>query len=99
MTPQVENGLHGLNYSSVCSGLGGLNNQFSWTYLRTGVELVTMPTLDLLNVDILQAGQYQCTVSNQAGNDSAIYTLNSKHYEGCVIKGCGLLKLHVLTMQ
>lgn len=79
VTPQVEDGFHGFNYSTLCSASGGLNNEFSWTYLRTGDTLVADASLDLLDVSVLQAGDYRCTVSNQAGSDSAIYTLNSKN--------------------
>ena len=58
------------NVNFSCSALGGLGNTFQW--VRDGVELEneTSGLLTLLAIDATSGGEYTCTVSNAAGNES-----------------------------
>ena len=76
--PTVVNGYEGEDYESKCSARGGLDNQFIWTYLRTDNLISNSTTLQVNNVNVLNGGDYECLVSNLAGNESKIFTLNSK---------------------
>ena len=77
ITPPLINGMHGNDYSTLCSSLGGLNNQFQWTYIRTNTDVSSTPNLYLNDSTVLDAGDYQCVVTNPAGNDTEIFRLNS----------------------
>ena len=74
--PTLINGRVGEDYTANCTAKGGLNNQFLWTYLRTGSTVSRNAILNVSNASILDGGSYKCSVSNPAGNDSEIFTLN-----------------------
>ena len=59
------------NVNFSCSALGGLGNTFQW--IKDGVELEneTSGLLTLLGINAISGGEYTCTVSNAAGNESA----------------------------
>ena len=74
-TPVIENSFAGSFVQFVCSAQGGPDNQFLWSYLRTGEVVATTQKLNLTsNAGI--GGHYQCEVFNMAGNDTANVTLN-----------------------
>ena len=65
--------LRGQNVTLSCSSLGGPNNIFQW---QKDEEVVANDTiLTLVDIDASSGGDYTCTVSNLAGNDSATTTL------------------------
>ena len=75
--PALANSFVGSFVQFFCSAQGGPDNQFVWSYLRTGEILATTQQLNLTtNVNI--GGQYQCEVFNMAGNDAASVTLNGQ---------------------
>lgn len=59
-----------------CSGQGGPDNQFEWIFLSNGDTVSNSSELLLEEVSLDEKGQYQCVVTNDAGNDSAIAFLN-----------------------
>ena len=61
-----------------CSGLGGPDNEFEWTFLSSGDIVSNSSELFLESVTFSEKGQYQCVVSNDAGNGSAISILNGQ---------------------
>ncbi len=81
VTPSVINGFPEFDYISNCSALGGLNNEFIWTYLRTGEILINDSQINIDGARAQHGGEYKCQVSNPAGNDSDIFTLNSEWNE------------------
>ena len=74
-TPALANSFVGSFVQFLCSAQGGPDNQFAWSYLRTGEILATTQQLNLTtNAKI--GGQYHCEVFNMAGIDTASVTLN-----------------------
>ena len=59
----------------ICTSGGGPNNTFQWEKDGIVFDGETSGTLTLLNVNASSGGNYTCTVSNTAGNDSASTTL------------------------
>ena len=74
--PSVINGIHDNDISTECSASGGLNNQFQWIYLRTGDIPSNETTLNIINLNVLNGGTYECTVTNPAGNETEQFELN-----------------------
>ena len=58
-----------------CSGDGGPDNMFQWVLTRDGSITSNTPELSLASTAMI-GGDYECTVSNQAGNESATVSLN-----------------------
>ena len=56
-----------------CSALGGPDNTYLW--MMNGDTLGNESTLIVMDIDASSGGNYTCTVSNAAGNDSASITL------------------------
>ena len=59
-----------------CTGLGGPNNQFSWTHVNSGVIVSNESDLIIEMTALDNAGEYICTVSNIAGSENITTTLN-----------------------
>ena len=68
----------GDNVTFICSSLGGPYNQYEWTHLETDNIVSNEPQLTISSVSFGNVGNYQCEVSNMAGNDIAVSSLNSK---------------------
>ena len=66
-----------------CSGEGGPGNMFQWILTRDGTTVNNTNELSL-NSTAMIGGDYQCTVSNQAGNESQTVTLNGTVRMWCV---------------
>ena len=66
------------NVTFICSSLGGPYNQYQWTHLETDNIVSNDPQLTISSVSFDNGGNYQCEVSNMAGNDIAVSSLNSK---------------------
>lgn len=64
----------GENISFECTSMGGPNNIYTWVMGEKEV-ISNDSILTLMNIDASSGGDYTCTVSNLAGNDSATTTL------------------------
>ena len=82
--PEIENSFDGDAVQFTCTAQGGPENEFVWRYLRTG-ETVSVTQQLSLTSDESVGGQYQCEVSNLAGNDTATVTLNGKLVKGALL--------------
>ena len=96
-TPLTIANDEGMDSVFTCSGEGGPNNAFAWTYPRVSTTnvIANQPVLNLTTT-ASAGGTYTCTVSNQAGNESQSVTLN-----GTVrlksVQECSLLYLFYLV--
>ena len=59
----------------ICTGGGGSNDTFQWEKDGAVLDDETSDTLTLVSVDASLGGDYMCTVSNAARNESANTTL------------------------
>ena len=77
-SPNVSNSFLGDTQTFTCSTMGGPGNTFSWTRLSDGVTVGNMSflTVSVEGADV--GGMYQCEVTNLAGSDSSIVTLNGE---------------------
>ena len=62
----------------MCVSEGGPNNAFQWTL--EGMIIGNESTLSVSDIDASSGGNYTCTVSNAAGNDSDFVTLYVQPY-------------------
>ena len=76
--PRVIDASFGDNVTFICSSLGGPYNQYQWTHLETDNIVSNEPELTVSSVLFNNGGNYQCEVSNMAGNEIAVSSLNSK---------------------
>ena len=63
----------GNNIALICSAMGGPNNTFQWE--MNGSIVGNDGMLVVMDINASSGGDYTCTVSNAAGNDSASTTL------------------------
>ncbi len=77
--PQIRNSYNQDMVTLSCSAEGGPYNTFLWTYLRTGEDVANTSEYTVTS-SVLTGGDYQCTVSNDAGNDNDTATLNGMCY-------------------
>ena len=61
-----------------CYADGGPGNSYQWIRLRDNEVVSMAQELALDNTDPLDGGDYQCTITNNAGNDTAMTTLNGE---------------------
>ena len=61
-----------------CYADGGPGNSYQWIRLRNNETVLMTQELTLDNTDPLDGGEYLCTITNGAGNDTAMTTLNGK---------------------
>ena len=52
----------------------------------------TVQELTLDNIDPLDGGEYQCNISNAAGSDTAMTTLNGESYVATIVAIISSLK-------
>ena len=52
----------------------------------------TMQELVLDNTDLLDGGEYQCNISNAAGRDTAMISLNGESYVAAIVAITSSLK-------
>ena len=64
------------DYTLMCSAMGGPNNKFQWE--KAGMMVGNFPTLTIEITGASLGGDYQCTVENSAGSDSATTTVNGE---------------------
>ena len=76
----ITNSFNGSMVTLTCSARGGPDNTFSWTYVRTGDVVATEMTDTSFQynftADIMSGGEYLCTVSNGAGNETVSAIVN-----------------------
>ena len=58
-----------------CTSKGGPNNTYEWKKGQKVLDGEVDDTLTLYNINVTSAGDYSCTVSNPAGNDSTSITV------------------------
>lgn len=75
-TPTIINGSRSDNATFSCFALGGPNNTFSWTHVRSNTVVTNDSELTLVDLMALNGGQYRCLVENPAGSGSTTVTLN-----------------------
>ena len=63
----------GNNSVLICTAFGGPSNTFLWK--MNGSIIGNDSMLEVMDIDASSGGDYMCTVSNAAGNDSASITL------------------------
>ncbi|XP_019857978.1 PREDICTED: hemicentin-1-like, partial [Amphimedon queenslandica] len=73
--PNVTNSVVNTPVTFNCLSLGGPNNMYYWVYDRTSQRLSNVSELNVTS-HASRGGSYTCTVSNEAGYDYAISTLN-----------------------
>ncbi len=78
VAPNMVNSSQGNCETFTCMALGGPGNMFSWTRLYDNMIVGNMSNLTVRVNSATDGGQYRCDVSNLAGNDSDIATLNGK---------------------
>ena len=66
------------NITYVCHADGGPNNTYEWLRLRDNEVVSLTQELTLDNRYSLDDGDYECIVTNAAGNTSAMTTLNGE---------------------
>ena len=77
ISPQITNSFNGITVTLTCNARGGPMNQFTWTYQRTG-EQVSNQSVYQFTSSIYTGGDYECLVSNNAGNQTNNATVNGK---------------------
>ena len=76
--PKTINSTLGTQVTFTCSSKGGIDNQYQWTYKRTGHTVSNESVLNI-NSQASAGGIYECLVSNAAGKDSVTVTLNGTY--------------------
>ena len=66
------------NVTYTCNAEGGPGNTYEWLRLRDNETVSMTQELTLDNTDPLDGGNYQCTITNTAGDTSAMTTLNGE---------------------
>ena len=59
-----------------CSALGGPGNNFTWFKISDSAVVASEPVFQIAVEDAFIGSDYQCLVENEAGNDTAVVTLN-----------------------
>ena len=77
VNPSINNSFNGSIVILTCSARGGPFNQFQWTYLRTGYN-VSNETQYTFTSSIYTGGEYECEVSNRAGNETDNAVVNGQ---------------------
>ena len=62
-----------------CYADGGPGNSYQWIRLRDNETVSMAQELTLNNTNPLDGGDYQCTITNDAGNDTAMTSLNGEN--------------------
>ena len=76
-----------------CFADGGPNNSYQWIRLRDSVVVSVAQEITLDNTDPLDGGDYLCTITNIAGSDTALTTLNGEICMIVIINACPWLHL------
>ena len=61
-----------------CFAAGGPNSFYLWIRLRDNVVVSVTQELTLNNTNPLDGGDYRCTITNNAGSDTVLTTLNGE---------------------
>ena len=77
-SPNVSSSFLGDTQTFTCSAMGGPGNTFLWTRLSDGVTVGNMSSLTVSVEGAGDSGMYRCEVTNLAGSDSSVVTLNGE---------------------
>ena len=66
----------GVTYT--CYADGGPGNSYQWLRLRDNKVVSMAQELTFNNTNPMDGGDYQCTITNTAGNTTSMTTLNGK---------------------
>lgn len=77
ISPETINSISGTSATFTCQALGGVNNTFEWMNVQTGA-VVSMSEVLTIVASAQKGGTYQCRVSNLAGEETELATLNGK---------------------
>ena len=75
-TPGVFNAERNMTVNFTCTALGGPGNNFTWFRISDGAVVASEPVFQIAVEDAFVGSDYQCLVENEAGNDTAVVTLN-----------------------
>ena len=70
----------------ICTAMGGPGNDFTWIKIDDMSVIGNTAEINITIDDVLRGGVYECTVTNNAGNDTAQTTLNSKNHLITIVK-------------
>ena len=79
-TPSSINAERNMVVTFTCSAMGGSGNSFTWVRLSDGMTVSNDSQLEINVSSAFDGSAYECTVENNAGNDSASVTLYGKKY-------------------
>ena len=82
--PETIDSISETTVNFTCSSLGGLNNTFEWTSVRTEAIVSASEELTIV-ADAVEGGLYQCRVSNPAGDETELATLNGEKKSSTII--------------
>ena len=74
--PGVFNAERIVTVNFTCTALGGPGNNFTWFRISDGAVVASEPVLQIAVENASVGSDYQCLVENEAGNDTAVVTLN-----------------------
>lgn len=69
-SPQDVSSEREMNQTFTCSAMGGPGNMFTWTRLLDRMVVGQMSDLTVVVDGADKGGYYQCTVQNDAGNET-----------------------------
>jgi len=69
-----------------CYADGGPGNTYEWVRLRDNSVVSSTQELILDNTDPLDGGDYQCNITNDAGNTTVMTTLNGEDITKTALK-------------
>ena len=69
---------HNNNVTYACNADGGLGNSYQWLQLRDSAIVSETQEFTLDNTNPLDGGDYQCIITNIAGNTTVMTTHNGK---------------------
>ena len=91
-SPTITYGNHSDNATFICFAMGGPDNIFSWTHVRSNTVAVNDSVLVLVDLMASDGGQYECLVENRAGRDNVDVTLNGNLLNNKIIVSILLIK-------
>ena len=80
-TSRVFNTERNMTVNFTCTALGGPGNNFTWFRISDGAVVASEPVFQIAVEDAFIGSDYQCLVENEAGNDTAVVTLNGLLYQ------------------
>lgn len=79
LTATIDSYIHAVEMLT-CGALGGPQNSFKWTKVESGLQVGLTAEINVTITSAFSGGEYECFVSNDAGNDSIRTIVNGEHY-------------------